>query len=608
VSRRFRRPLTIGAALALIAFALCPAAAAAYTYGDTLTVIWRPLPNLPAFARPGDSFTVWANAPSSATGWSASLKLGALTYPLTLASGGWQSALSRWEFAFQVPANVPEEVYDLSVSSDQTGADLSRHAVKVLPAYRSDFYFAQISDTHLPSHPFSDSNPSFSINDTTGMADFDAVIEDLNAIHPEFIIHTGDLVNEGELEEYLGAYEMGRAQAMLSRLRDPIFVSTGNHDIGGWQNSPPPDGYSRYNWWRYYGWPFLGNPPDGHHSQDYSFDYGLLHCVGLEAYINNGSYDHYMTNIYGAQSFTPEQMTWLANDLAAVPVGHAKLLYYHYDFGGTMANGQPGAQFTQINPAALGIDGAIFGHWHTIKEDTLTRRTAHPFNLGLQSVIDYRAFRIFRVHNNSITPGPMHHSGGIASTPTDSLSFAWSGPNNGTRASLSVTVNNRYGETWDQARLVFVLADHDSTYAVTGGTLDQVIRQGGFASVYVDCVLPASGVTTVTVTPLAPTGVGGPPAPSALEMSAPYPNPFQPSGDPLGVHFALPVSGAVRIEVLDVSGRRVATPYSGSPPAGDHLILWNGRGDDGRLVGSGLYMVRIITPAGTRQRRVTVLR
>ena len=40
--------------------------------------------------------------------------------------------------------------------------------------------------------------------DTSGMGDFDAVIEDVNIIHPQFIIHTGDLVNEGELEEYLG--------------------------------------------------------------------------------------------------------------------------------------------------------------------------------------------------------------------------------------------------------------------------------------------------------------------------------------------------------------------------------------------------------------------
>src|SRR5262249_48959774 len=149
-------------------------------------------------------------------------------------------------------------------------------------------------------------------------------------------------------------------------------------------------------------------------------------------------------DIWGAQSFTTEQMNWLTSNLAAVPAGHAKLLMYHYDFGGTLADGgTPGANFSQINPPTLGLDGAIWGHNHGVAEGAYT---AHPFNLGLQSVIDRRTFRIFRVSGTTITPGPMHKSGGLSSSPTDSLTPAWSGPNDGTRASLSVTVTNRFLE------------------------------------------------------------------------------------------------------------------------------------------------------------------
>ena len=77
------------------------------------------------------------------------------------------------------------------------------------------------------------------------------------------------------------------------------------------------------DWWRYFGWPWLGAPPSGDpsHSQDFTFDYGPLHVIGLEAYINNGSYDHYRQDIWGAQSFTPEQMAWLQSDIAAQPPG-----------------------------------------------------------------------------------------------------------------------------------------------------------------------------------------------------------------------------------------------------------------------------------------------
>jgi len=187
----------------------------------------RPLPNLPALVQRGTAFTVWAIAPSSAMGWTVSLQLGALTLPLTPSGGGWQASKSRWERSFTVPASAPEEVYSLVLVSDVTAPDRAEHAVKVLPSFRTDYYFAQISDTQLPTHALS-SNGVIDVADTSGIADFDAVIEDLNVIYPEFIIHTGDLVNEGELEEYLGMYEMGRAQSMPSRLRDPVFVSPGN--------------------------------------------------------------------------------------------------------------------------------------------------------------------------------------------------------------------------------------------------------------------------------------------------------------------------------------------------------------------------------------------
>lgn len=600
--------------------ALAPAAARAYTYGDTLTTIWRPLPNLPALARPGDAFTVWANAPSGAGGWAASLQFGALNVPLAPAGGGWQAAKGRWELQFTVPPATPEEVYALILSSNATAPDTAAHAVKVLPAYKSDYYFAQISDTHLPSHKFSDAT-GFSTSDTSGMADFDAVIADLNLIHPEFIIHTGDLVNEGELEEYLGMYEMGRAQAMLGRLRDPIFVATGNHDIGGWQPTPPPDGTSRLDWWRYFGWPFLASPPAGdpYHSQDYTFDYGPLHVIGLEAYLytypgsnpEHANYDAYLPAIYGAGSFTQEQMSWLQADIAAQPPGTHKLVFYHYDFGGTKADGTAGLDFSQINPTALGIDGDIWGHDHGIAEDKNTPRSAKPFDLGLQSVIDRRAFRIFRVHDGAITPGSRHRSGGgvFDSGSVDSLTLAWSGPNDGSQRALTGTVTNRFGEAWDHARLVFNLVDHESTYVATGGTLAQVIRQGGMANVYVDFTAPAGGTASVSVQPSAPVTAVGAPPPAAFGIRALAPNPFAAAaGAPLTVRFSLRERGEARLEVFDLGGRRVATLYRGDAGPGDHVARWDGRLASGAPAPPAVYLARLAAGGRVQGARFVLIR
>jgi len=598
------RILPIGL-LALACTALVATTSHAWSYGDTLTTIWRPLPNLPALVRPGDSFAVWANAPSGAGGWAASLKFGALVVPLVPAGGGWQAAKGRWEMTWQVPPGTPEEVYDFLLTSNATVPDTSRHAVKVLPAYRTDYYFAQISDTHLPTHAFS-SGGSINTADTSGMADFDTVIDDLNMLHPEFILHTGDLVNEGELEEYLGMFEMGRAKDMLSRLHDPVFVSSGNHDQGGWKPTLPPDGTAKRNWWRHYGWPYLDSPPAGDpvHSQDFSFDYGPLHVIGLETYINNGNYDSFRTATYGAQSFTPEQLAWLSADIAAAPAGSKKLAFYHYDFGGTTGTGGPGANFSQINPAALGLDGAIWGHNHVVAEDHNTLRSAKPFNLGLQSVIDYRAFRIFRVSNGVITPGPMHHAG----TSVDSLSLAWSAPNNGTMSRLTGTVTNRFGETWEHARLAFALVDHESTFVATGGTIAQVVRQGGMANVDVDCVLPAGGVAVVTVAPGVPIAAGvEETGPAAFSIRGVSPNPFVAAGA-LTVRWSQPAREPASVAVLAVDGRIVATLFDGVAGPGEQAASWYGRTADGGLAPPGLYLVRVLTRHGQRAQRFVLVR
>src|SRR5713226_571424 len=64
-----------------------------YYYPDTLKVVWKPLATLPALVRPGDTLTVWANAPNVPTNWAASLELAALSVPLAPAGGSFQSNL-----------------------------------------------------------------------------------------------------------------------------------------------------------------------------------------------------------------------------------------------------------------------------------------------------------------------------------------------------------------------------------------------------------------------------------------------------------------------------------------------------------------------------------
>ena len=59
------------------------------------------------------------------------------------------------------------------------------------------------------------------------------------------------------------------------------------------------------------------------------------------------------------------------------------------------------------------------------------------------------------------------------------------------------------------------------------------------------------------------------------------------------VEFVLPDRGWTRLEVLDVSGRRVRTLAAEFREAGPHRVRWDGRDEGGRSVAGGVYWVRL---------------
>jgi hypothetical protein len=74
-------------------------------------------------------------------------------------------------------------------------------------------------------------------------------------------------------------------------------------------------------------------------------------------------------------------------------------------------------------------------------------------------------------------------------------------------------------------------------------------------------------------------------------------------------HAAVDLSAAApaSLTVLDVQGRRVRTLVRGELPAGRTTVRWEGRGDDGRPVPSGVYFVRLNTRGWERTVRLVLL-
>lgn len=99
---------------------------------------------------------------------------------------------------------------------------------------------------------------------------------------------------------------------------------------------------------------------------------------------------------------------------------------------------------------------------------------------------------------------------------------------------------------------------------------------------------------------------GGPGTlPGAYELDQNYPNPFNPE---TRISFSLPEAGRVTLVVYDVLGRTVRQLADGDFAAGRHEVVWDGRDDQGSLVGSGVYLYRLATTAGAYGRKMLLVK
>jgi len=83
------------------------------------------------------------------------------------------------------------------------------------------------------------------------------------------------------------------------------------------------------------------------------------------------------------------------------------------------------------------------------------------------------------------------------------------------------------------------------------------------------------------------------------------PNPFNPD---MSVDYALAEGTHVTVRAYDSSGRIVGTLVSGYRLAGKHSIAWDGRNEDGRELGSGVYFIRVETAKGEPTTKAVLLR
>ncbi|MDZ4722509.1 MAG: cohesin domain-containing protein [candidate division Zixibacteria bacterium] len=73
-----------------------------------------------------------------------------------------------------------------------------------------------------------------------------------------------------------------------------------------------------------------------------------------------------------------------------------------------------------------------------------------------------------------------------------------------------------------------------------------------------------------------------------------YPNPFNPS---TSINFALPRASRVELTIFNIAGQKIRSLVDDDLSAGSHTVVWDGHGENGASVSSGVYLYRLV--AGT---------
>ncbi|MCB0636885.1 MAG: T9SS type A sorting domain-containing protein, partial [Lewinella sp.] len=84
----------------------------------------------------------------------------------------------------------------------------------------------------------------------------------------------------------------------------------------------------------------------------------------------------------------------------------------------------------------------------------------------------------------------------------------------------------------------------------------------------------------------------------------PAPNPFR-EQTTLTIH--LPEAGQTNLRVYDQRGTLVRTLANGVLDAGRQSFQWNGRDDSGRVLPTGLYVIRLDTPTASQTKLIMFL-
>jgi len=83
---------------------------------------------------------------------------------------------------------------------------------------------------------------------------------------------------------------------------------------------------------------------------------------------------------------------------------------------------------------------------------------------------------------------------------------------------------------------------------------------------------------------------------------------FNPRTKPLGMDVKVDSAGEVKVMVFNMAGEQVVKLLDQNEGAGNYRVFWDGRNQNGAMVGNALYLVVITQPSGKLIQKVIVLK
>ena len=93
--------------------------------------------------------------------------------------------------------------------------------------------------------------------------------------------------------------------------------------------------------------------------------------------------------------------------------------------------------------------------------------------------------------------------------------------------------------------------------------------------------------------------------PAEFRLYQNYPNPFNPVTT---ISYDLPEDGFVELSVYNMRGEKVTTLLKSNQEAGSYKVNWDGRNENGEIVSSGIYFLRIVSGSYSKTNKMIFIR